>query len=75
MVYPNLRLQLWKLGMRQNRLAQMIGIHETELSRILNGFRRLDPEMRARIAAVLQTDEKWLFLPAESISSVFEQSS
>jgi plasmid maintenance system antidote protein VapI len=74
MVYPNLRLQLWKIGMRQNRLAQMIGIHETELSRILNGFRRLDPEVRARIAAALETDEKWLFLPAENISSVFEQS-
>jgi transcriptional regulator with XRE-family HTH domain len=75
MVYPNLKLHLWKIGMRQNRLAQMVGVHETELSRILNGFRRLDPEVRARIAAVLQADETWLFLPAENISSLMEQSS
>src|SRR4051794_26455163 len=41
-MYPNLKLQLWKTGIRQNRLAQLLGIHETLLSRILNGYREPD---------------------------------
>jgi hypothetical protein len=28
-MHPNLKLQLWKCGIRQNRLAQLMGIHET----------------------------------------------
>ena len=60
-MYPNLKLQLWKCGIRQNRLAQLIGIHETLLSKIVNGFREPDPEVRARIAAVLKSEEGWLF--------------
>jgi transcriptional regulator with XRE-family HTH domain len=60
-MYQNLKLQIWKRGMRQNRLAQLIGIHETLLSKIVNGFRQPDPAVRARIAAVLDSDEEWLF--------------
>jgi transcriptional regulator with XRE-family HTH domain len=60
-VYPNLKMQLWKAGIRQNRLAQLVGIHETVLSKIINGFRPPEPEVRSRIAAALQTDEAWLF--------------
>ncbi len=60
-MYPNLRWQLWKCGMRQNRLAQLVGIHETLLSRILNGYREPDHGVRLRIAAVLQSDPEWLF--------------
>jgi transcriptional regulator with XRE-family HTH domain len=60
-MYPNLKLQIWKLGVRQNRLAQMVGIHETLLSKIINGFRAPDSQMRARIATILQSDETWLF--------------
>lgn len=60
-MYPNLKLQLWKCGIRQNRLAQLIGIHETLLSKIVNGFREPDAEVRARIAAVLKSEEGWLF--------------
>ena len=60
-MYPNLKLQLWKCGLRQNRLAQMIGIHETLLSKIVNGFREPDAAVRARIATVLKSDEGWLF--------------
>ena len=37
-MYPNLKLQMWKSGTRQNRLAQLVGIHETKLSKIVNGF-------------------------------------
>lgn len=60
-LYPNLKMQIWKTGIRQNRLAQLVGIHETVLSKIINGFRPPDPDIRSRIAAALQTDEAWLF--------------
>ena len=60
-MYPNLKLQIWRLGIHQNRLAQMLGIDETALSRIVNGFREPGVEVRARIAEILQTDEGWLF--------------
>ena len=60
-MYPNLKLQIWKCGIRQNRLAQMVGIQESQLSRIVNGFREPDAQVRARIAAALRSDEQWLF--------------
>ncbi len=65
-MYSNLKLQLWRSGIRQNRLAQMIGMHESLLSKIVNGFREPAPQVRARIAAVLQSDENWLFEPGEA---------
>jgi transcriptional regulator with XRE-family HTH domain len=65
-MYPNLKLRLWKCGMRQNRLAQLVGIHETLLSKIVNGFREADTETRARIAATLKCDEAWLFQNSDS---------
>jgi transcriptional regulator with XRE-family HTH domain len=68
-MYPNLKLQLWRSGMRQNRLAQMVGIHESLLSKIVNGFRDPGAEMRTRIAAVLGTDEEWLFSPEATATS------
>jgi transcriptional regulator with XRE-family HTH domain len=60
-VYPNLKLQLWRSGIRQNRLAQMLGVDETMLSKVINGFRAASPELRERIADILQSDEEWLF--------------
>ena len=60
-MYPNLKLQLWKSGIRQNRLAQILGMDETALSKIVNGFREPSGELRERVAAVLESDEKWLF--------------
>lgn len=60
-MYPNLKLELWKAGIRQNRLAQMVGLDETMLSRILNGFREPSQQLRARIAELLDRDENWLF--------------
>ena len=64
-MYPNLKLQLWKAGIRQNRLAQMLGIDQTLLSKVVNGFRTPDETLRARIAAALQRDEQWLFESVE----------
>jgi transcriptional regulator with XRE-family HTH domain len=60
-MYPNLKLELWRLGIRQNLLARQLSIDETLLSRVLNGYRHPSPEMRSRIAAFLQCDEQWLF--------------
>jgi transcriptional regulator with XRE-family HTH domain len=60
-MYPNLKLQLWKSGIRQNQLAQMLGMDETLLSRIVNGFRQPNEQMRLKIAELLRTDPAWLF--------------
>jgi transcriptional regulator with XRE-family HTH domain len=71
-MYPNLKLQLWTAGIRQNRLAKMLDIDETILSKIVNGFRQPSPEMRIRIATLLQSDEKWLFQSVEGKPETFE---
>ena len=60
-MYPNLKLQLWRTGIRQNRLAKMLGMDEALLSRIVNGFRQPSASVRERIATLLQRDEAWLF--------------
>lgn len=60
-MYPNLKLQLWKSGIRQNRLAQMLGMDETALSKIINGYREPGAELRRHIAGILKEDEDWLF--------------
>ncbi len=72
-MYPNLRLELWRAGIKQNRLAQMLGIDETLLSRILNGFREPTPQTRARIAELLQRDETWLFETGQKSASASSQ--
>jgi transcriptional regulator with XRE-family HTH domain len=60
-MYPNLKLQLWRSGIRQNRLAQMLGMDESLLSRIVNGFREPSHQVKTKIAELLQSDEAWLF--------------
>ncbi len=60
-MYPNLKLQLWRAGIRQNRLAQLLGMDETMLSKVINGYRVASPELRGKIAIILQQDEEWLF--------------
>ena len=67
-MYPNLKLQLWMSGIRQNRLAKMLDLDETTLSRIVNGFREPNEEIRGRIASLLQSDEGWLFRVADDKS-------
>lgn len=62
-MYPNLKLQLWRSGIRQNCLAKMVGVDETVLSKIVNGYRQPTAELRAKIAATLERDEHWLFEP------------
>jgi plasmid maintenance system antidote protein VapI len=63
-VYPNLKLQLWRSGIRQIRLARLLGVDEALLSKIINGHRDATPELRQRISIVLESDADWLFEPA-----------
>jgi transcriptional regulator with XRE-family HTH domain len=60
-IYPNLKLTIYKSGMRQNRLAKLVGIHEAYLSRIINGTREPGEAVRNAIAAALHAEVEWLF--------------
>ena len=63
-IYPNLKLRVYTTGMRQNRLAKMVGIDEAYLSRIINGVRVPGKQMQEQIANVLGCDAEWLFQQA-----------
>jgi transcriptional regulator with XRE-family HTH domain len=71
-MYPNLKLQLWRTGLRQNRLAQILGMDEAALSRIVNGYREPRQALRRAIADVLKSDETWLFTRIDRQSSPME---
>src|SRR6201988_5333498 len=60
-IYPNLKLRVYTTGMRQNRLARLVGIDEAYLSRIINGVRVPGKQMQEQIAQVLGCDAEWLF--------------
>jgi transcriptional regulator with XRE-family HTH domain len=64
-MYPNLKLQLWRSGIRQNRLAKTLGVDETLFSKIVNGFREPSSDLRQRIATALECDAAWLFASSE----------
>lgn len=60
-IYPNLKLRIYTSGLRQNRMAKMLGIDEAHLSKIINGFREPSEDLRERIAEILHADSEWLF--------------
>ena len=60
-IYPNLKLRIYTSGIRQNRLARMLGIDEAHLSRIINGFRQPTGDIRDQLATILKSDPEWLF--------------
>jgi transcriptional regulator with XRE-family HTH domain len=60
-IYPNLKLHMYTTGMRQKRLAKLVGIDEAYLSRIINGIRVPRPQMQLEIAKALGCDAGWLF--------------
>lgn len=68
-MYPNLKLQIWRSGIRQQQLAKMLGLHETVLSKIVNGSRAASPQMRNKIAAALNADPAWLFETAAAAAA------
>jgi transcriptional regulator with XRE-family HTH domain len=60
-IYPNLKLRIYTAGIRQNRLAKMLEIDEGYLSKIINGFREPNGDLRESIAGILHSDPEWLF--------------
>jgi transcriptional regulator with XRE-family HTH domain len=60
-MYPNLKLEMFKRGIHQNRLARMLGIHEAILSKIIHGYREPSESQRKLVAEYLQVNEEWLF--------------
>jgi transcriptional regulator with XRE-family HTH domain len=60
-MYPNLKMAIFKRGLRQNHLAREVGIHEVVLSKIIHGFREPSSIQRARLSEYLGADEGWLF--------------
>jgi plasmid maintenance system antidote protein VapI len=61
---------MYTTGIRQNRLARMLGIHEASLSRIMNGFREPTGDVRVQLAEILQSDPDWLFFKMQIIDDV-----
>jgi transcriptional regulator with XRE-family HTH domain len=60
-MFPNLKLQIFRLGSRQNQLAKAVGIDETVLSKIIHGYRDPNPTQRKLLASYLGAEEDWLF--------------
>ncbi len=66
-MYPNVKYQIFKLGLRQNSLAKTLGMGDASLSKIINGYREPNAEERKLLATVLQADEVWLFEKHEPV--------
>jgi len=60
-MYPNLKLEIFKLGIHQNHLAREVGIGESILSKIIHGYREPSEAERATLATYLNADPAWLF--------------
>ena len=60
-MYPNLKLQIFKSGIHQNRLAQQLVLTDTVLSKIIHGYSQPTKEQRRLLAEYLSVDETWLF--------------
>jgi transcriptional regulator with XRE-family HTH domain len=61
---------MYTTGMRQNRLAKLVGIDEAYLSRIINGVRVPRQQMRLEIAKALGSEVEWLFEQARAEATV-----
>jgi transcriptional regulator with XRE-family HTH domain len=60
-MYPNLKLEIFRQGMRQNHLAKDLGINEAVLSKIIRGFRAPSDAEKQMVAEYLHADVNWLF--------------
>ncbi len=60
-MYPNLKLEIFKLGLRQNHLAKELGMDDTVLSKIIHGYREPTDVQRRALASYLRAEEGWLF--------------
>jgi transcriptional regulator with XRE-family HTH domain len=68
--YPNLKLQIFKTGIHQNRLAKLLGIGETALSKIIHGYREPSDDERKKLSDYLAADPDWLFQKYEQPSEM-----
>jgi len=68
LMYPNLKLQIFKLGIRQNQIARELKLCESQLSKIINGYREPTEGERKLLASYLNVEEAWLFEQHENIS-------
>jgi transcriptional regulator with XRE-family HTH domain len=66
-MYPNLKLQIFKLGIRQNQIARELKFCESQLSKIINGYREPSEGERKLLADYLNVEEGWLFEQHENI--------
>ena len=57
----NIKATLAARGVKQVDLALRLRMSPSVLSEIVNGRRKADPSLRARIASELRADEGWLF--------------
>jgi transcriptional regulator with XRE-family HTH domain len=69
-MYPNLKLAIFKRGLRQSQLAKDLGISDGSLSKIIHGFREPSDGQREWLARYLDADEIWLFEKLETVSTV-----
>jgi transcriptional regulator with XRE-family HTH domain len=65
-MYPNLKLQIFKSGIRQNQIARDLKLCESQLSKVIHGYREPSAKERLLLAAYLNVDESWLFERYES---------
>lgn len=66
-MYPNLKLQIFKLGIRQNQIARELKFCESQLSKIINGYREPSDGERKLLAGYLNVEEGWLFEQHDNI--------
>jgi transcriptional regulator with XRE-family HTH domain len=66
-MYPNLKLQIFKLGIRQNQIAKDLKFCESQLSKIIHGYREPSAGERQLLAVYLNVDETWLFERHENV--------
>ena len=60
-MYPNLKLAIFKKGLRQNQLSKVLGINEAHLSKVIRGYREPSESQRLMLAKYLDADAAWLF--------------
>jgi transcriptional regulator with XRE-family HTH domain len=66
-MYPNLKLRIFTLGIRQNQMARELKICESQLSKIINGYREPSEAERSLLSQYLAVEERWLFEQHENV--------
>ena len=72
-MYPNLKLAIFKKGLRQNQLSKVLGINEAHLSKVIRGYREPSESQRVLLAKYLDADAAWLFEKYETVAQTIGQ--